>query len=130
MYAVNGLPSTVTSTRRFVSSGTTLTSAAPATPAPINTRTATPAVEFFISGPPGTSRERGGIHSRGASGGSGGRAASAPQLNSDRKPQLLQIRLADLARLLRRAPLVGHRVQLHDRPALEARLPERGEDPR
>ena len=29
------------------------------------------------------SRERSGIHSRGASGGSGGRAASAPQLNDD-----------------------------------------------
>ena len=45
----------------------------------------TPTPKATSTQPGATKRERSGIHSRAASGGSGGRAASAPRLNDDRR---------------------------------------------
>src|SRR6266702_3307430 len=99
MYDVNGLPSTVTSTRRCASSGVTFTSAALEAPPMASTAIKTTPTLFLISG----------------------------TTSVDHEPVFLEIALADLSRLLRGARLVGHRVQLHHRPSLEARPLQRCE---
>src|SRR5438093_12443285 len=101
MYDVNGLPSTVMSTRRCASCGVTFTSAALETLPTASTAANTTPTPFLISG--------------------------AASLLLYPEALLLQVALADLPRFLRRARLVGDRVQLHDRPPLETHPLQRRE---